>query len=84
MPASGPGGDFETYIGTGSGTLYRLDLGRIYYLGKSRAELLEEAKQKEGPLIHVPSGLPCRICGSELSTTSVFVDGEEIVEAYEL
>ena len=84
MFESGLGGDFETYVGAESGSVYRLDLGQVYYHGKTRDELLVEAREKEGILTYVPKELRCKICGTEFSPTSIPIDGEETVEAYEL
>lgn len=84
MFESGLGGDFETYVGVQSGSLYRLDLGRVHYQGKTRDELLAEAREKEGALTCIPKELRCKICGAEFSATSIPIDGEETVEAYEM
>jgi len=84
MFESGPGGDFETYVGATSGTLYRLDLGKVHYQKMSRDGLLEDALTKETRLIHIPKELRCKICGAVFSATNIPIDGEEIVDAYEL
>jgi hypothetical protein len=82
---SGPGGDFETYLGVNTGSLYRVDLGQVHYGGKSLLELLTSAFQREGGaenLLSVPSQLQCKICGKAISAANVAVDGEEIVTAF--
>ncbi len=84
MFESGLGGDFETYVGADSGTIYRLDLGQVHYGGKSRSELLTEAREKEGKLICVPKELRCKICRTEFSAAAMPIVGEDIVEAYEI
>lgn len=84
MFESGLGGDFETYIGAGSGSIYRLDLAKVHYEKKSRADLLSEVREKEGGLTCVPKELRCKICGTEFSAETIPIDGEEIVDAYEI
>lgn len=84
MFESGLGGDFETYVGRNSGSLYRLDLGQVHYQGKSRSDLLAEAIEAESELTLVPNELRCKICGAEFSATNIPIDGEETVEAYEI
>jgi len=84
MFESGPGGEFETYIGSQTGTIYRLDLSQIHYHGASRPDLLAEAMKREGNLICVPEEITCKICGTVFSATTIPVDGEEFVEAYEI
>ena len=84
MFESGPGGDFSTYIGGRTGTIYRVDLGKVYYLGASLAELLSPAVQREGRLTQVPDEIRCKLCAHVFSAASSAVDGEEVVDAYEL
>jgi len=84
MFESGMGGDFETYIGAASGTIYRLDLGKIHYQGKDRSVLLAQAINTEGHLICTSGEIRCKICGTKFTPTSIGVDGEEIVDAWEL
>ncbi len=56
MFESGLGGDFETYVGATSGTLYRLDLGKVHYQKMSREDILADALGKETRLIPIPQG----------------------------
>ena len=84
MFESGAGGDFATYVGAVSGSIYRLNLTKIHYLGISAASLLAASEKKEGRLTCVPEEIKCKICGRIFSERSVSVEGEEIVEAYEL
>ena len=84
MFESGLGGDFETYVGATSGTLYRLDLGKVHYQRMSREDLLADALEKEAQLILIPQNLRCKICGTVFSATNVPIDGEETVDAYEI
>jgi hypothetical protein len=84
MFESGPGGELETYIGNESGTIYRLDLGKINYLKQSRSDLLAEALEKEGQLTCMPNEIQCKICGTIFNAKYISVDGEEIIDAYEL
>ena len=67
MFESGAGGDFETYVGNTTGTLYRLDMTGVMYLGKTVAGLLEPAIDKEGGadnLRKIPEQIRCKSCGS--------------------
>lgn len=48
MFESGPGGDFSTYVGKRTGSLYRLDLGKVHYLNIPLEELLAPALRQEG------------------------------------
>ena len=84
MFESGLGGDFETYIGSKSGTIYRLDLGQIHYHGATRSDLLADAIEKEGNLICIPKEIKCKICGMVFTASTIPIDGEEMVEAYEI
>ena len=84
MFESGPGGDFETYVGAESGNIYRLDLGKVHYQGQSRADLLADAMKKEGSLLCIPKDLKCKICGTVFGATNIPIDGEEIVDAFEV
>ncbi len=84
MFESGVGGDFSTFVGAVTGTIYRLDLGKVHYQKIPEATLLAEAEKKEGKLSRMPEEITCKICGTVFSARSIPVDGEEIVEAYEL
>lgn len=84
MFESGPGGDFETYVGATSGALYRLDLRKVHYQKVSREDLLADALGKEKQLIPIPQELRCKICGIVFNATNVRIDGEETVDAYEI
>jgi hypothetical protein len=81
----GLGGDFSTYFGKQTGTFYRLDLGKVHYQGKSLSELLSEAVQLEGDLLKVPDEIKCKLCGNVLNpVSSIPIDGEEVLDAFEL
>ncbi|MFA5205459.1 MAG: hypothetical protein WC708_13775 [Lentisphaeria bacterium] len=84
MFESGLGGDFETYLGAQSGTIYRLDLAKVHYEKRTRPDLLADATKKEGRLIHVPEEIRCKICSTIFEPASMPIDGEEIVDAYEI
>jgi hypothetical protein len=84
MFESAPGGDFETYIGAQSGTIYRLDLGLVHYLHRSKTELLAEAIEKEGKIICIPKEIKCKICKTIFAPIRIGIDGEEFIDAYEL
>ena len=84
MFESGAGGDFATYVGEATGSIYRMDLAKIHYQGISAVDLLAAAQNKEGRLARVPEEIRCRTCGAIFSAQSIPVDGEEVIEAYEL
>jgi hypothetical protein len=84
MFESGPGGDFSTFIGAATGTIYRLDLGKVHYQKIPEVTLLAEAQKKEGRLSRMPEEIRCKICGTVFSARSIPVVGEEVIEAYEL
>jgi len=84
MFESGVGGDFSTFVGAATGTIYRLDLAKVHFQNISESSLLAEAEKKEGRLRRLPEEIRCKICGTEFSARSVPIDGEEFIEAYEL
>ena len=84
MFESGPGGDFLTYVGNRTGAVYRLDLRKVHYQRIPLAELLSPAMQREGSLAALPQEIRCKLCGHVFGATSIPIDAEEIVEAYEL
>ena len=84
MFESGMGGDFATYLGAATGSIYRLDLGKIYYQKISLESLLKPAEMKEGSLRRFPEEITCKICGTVFTAQSIGVDSEEIIDAYEL
>ena len=84
MIESGPGGDFSTYVGARTGAIYRLDLIKMHYSGISLDDLLAPAIQVEGKVYRVPAEIRCKICGTVFSAVTIPVDGEEIIDAYEL
>jgi hypothetical protein len=84
---SGPGGDFETYVGARTGALYRLDVAQISYLRRERSDLLAAAQVREGGaanLLRAPDDIRCRICRATLGATGYVGESEEVVEAYEI
>jgi hypothetical protein len=84
MFESGPGGDFSTYIGQRTGSIYRLDLGKIYYLKLKLETLILPAIEGEGNLIKIPEEIKCKICGTTYKAEQIMVGGEEHIEAFEL
>ena len=78
------GVDFETYIGANSGSFYRLDCSQIHYHGKSREELLTQAREKEGELSIVGEVVKCKLCQAEFQPPEVAVDHEETIEAFDI
>lgn len=87
MFESGPGGDFATYTGQATQGLYRVDLNKAHYAGKMLKEVLLPAIEREGKdelLREIPSQVKCKLCGHIFEPKSCGIDGEEIVDAYEL
>ena len=84
MFESGAGGDFATYVGAATGAVYRLDLAKVHYQKLSMTSLLAEAEKKEGRLSPVPDEIRCKVCGTVFAARSIPIDGEEVIEAYEL
>ena len=84
---SGPGGDFATYLGEKTGSLYCVSLGQIHYAGKSIESLLAPAIEREGSrdaLRQLPENVKCKICDNVFSARSMPIDREEIADAYVL
>jgi hypothetical protein len=84
---SGAGGDFGTYFGRITQSIYRLDMGQVHYLAKSETELLIPAIEREQGaenLLRVPEQLNCKYCGTPVATQNCLVDGEANISAYAL
>jgi hypothetical protein len=84
---SGPGGDFATYLGEKTGSLYCVSLGKINYAGKSIESLLAPAIEREGSrdaLRQLPEDVKCKICGNVFSAQSMPIDREDVASAYVL
>jgi hypothetical protein len=83
MFESGAGGEFGTYVGDKTGTLYRLDMSSVNYLGKSVEGLLAPAVAAEegtGNLRSIPEQVECKSCGSIFSAdTLTFGDDVAVV-----
>ena len=87
MFESGPGGDFSTYIGKKTNSVYRVNLGQIHYSGKPLEQLLLPAVEHEGGtknLTAIPDQIQCSICGTFFSAESSMFDGEEVIDAFDL
>jgi hypothetical protein len=84
MFESGPGGDFATYVGAATGSIYRLDMAKLHYQNIPLESLLKKAQEKEGKVSRVPEEIECKICGIVFSARWIPIDREELVEAYEL
>ena|ERR1700722_18764257 len=84
---SGVGGDFATFVGERSGSLYRLDLGKVHYQRTPLAILLAPAVEREGgsdALSRLPENILCKVCGNVYAGTSMSIGREDVVSAYEL
>lgn len=87
MFESGAGGDFKTYIGDFTGTIYRLDMGQVHYLNLSVEKLLKPAIEAEGGehwLRSIPNQVMCKACKSIFSANTVKLSGETKINAVEL
>jgi len=84
MFESGPGGDFATYLGVATGSIYRLDYAKVQYEGIPADRLLASIEQKEGKAMRVPEEIRCKICGHVFAARSVMIDSEEVIDAFEL
>lgn len=82
---SGGCGDFATFFGRTTQSVYRLDLGQIGYLGKSESDLLAPAiEQEQGAnnLLRVPEQLNCRFCGTPVAVKNYAIDSETTINAF--
>jgi len=84
MFESGPGGDFATYIGNRTGAIYRLDLGKVHYQKMKLDDLLFPAIEREDQLRRIPEEIQCKLCGNIFTASSISIESEEQIEAYEL
>ena len=87
MFESGSGGDFATYLGWKTNNYYRLDLGKITYLKQELNDLLAPAIATENGtenLSKIPDQIRCKICGSDFKATSIVVESDGTIEAFEL
>lgn len=84
---SGTGGDFATYFGDRTGSLYRLALGEIQYAGESIETLLAPAILREGgadALRLLPEQVKCKACGDTFAARSMLINREETLHVYQL
>jgi uncharacterized protein (DUF2225 family) len=87
MFESGAGGDFATYTGRSTLSVYRLNLAKVHYLGKVINELLAPAIEREGGvenLLSIPEQIKCKVCGTVFSAERCAIDAEEIIDAFDL
>lgn len=87
MFESGAGGDFSTYVGQKTNSIYRLDLGKIHYLGKTLDQLLLPAIEHEGGITNlsaIPEQIKCKVCCTIFSAESCMADDEKFIDAFEL
>ena len=84
MFESGSGGDFKTFIGESTKSIYRLNMEKIQYLKLLESDILKDAKNKEGELRITSQEIQCLICNSKFSASSILVSGEEVIEAYDI
>jgi hypothetical protein len=62
----------------------KYNLAKVRYQGATEVALLSLAKEREGSLQRIPQEIGCKICGSVFHPKSIAIDGEEMVEAYDL
>jgi len=87
MFESGMGGDFETYIGDSTKTIYRIDMHKVHYLNLSVEELLKQAIKAEGgthQIRNIPNQVACNNCKHIFYAAPISVSGETKVDAVEL
>ena len=81
MFESGPGGDFGTYFGDTTGTLYRLDWNSIHYKGKTLDGLLAPAVALEGGIVNlrsIPEQIKCNSCGHLFSSQRCHIEDDDV------
>jgi hypothetical protein len=84
MFESGLGGDFKTYIGKTTGTIYRLDMNKIHYLNIELSDLLSTAYKVEGELRSIPEQVECKVCHSIFKADVISTSGYIEVNAVQL
>lgn len=85
MFESGSGGDFETFIGDTTGSIYRLDMHKIHYMRFDESDLLAPALLREnGKIRKIPDEVNCNICKSINKPSPIVFDGDMEVDAIEL
>jgi len=87
MFESGLGGDFSTYMGQATQDVYRVNLGKAHYKDRTLKDVLSPAIAREGKvelLREIPSQVKCKLCGHIFEADRCAVDGEEMIDAYEL
>jgi hypothetical protein len=84
MFESGAGGEFQTYIGETSSTIYRIDMTKIYYLNFKLADLLAPAIEIENELRSIPEQVKCKICNSVFKASAIEYSENVTVNAVQL
>jgi hypothetical protein len=87
MFESGFGGDFSTYLGEATGSIYRVNMDLVHYGDKDLDEVLSWGIEHEGGkhnLRAVPGEIKCKICSNIYNAESVGLDKEGFAEVYEL
>ena len=87
MFESGARGDFRTYIGDKTGTLYRVDMYKAHYKNLTLEMMLLPAVNNESGvanLRNIPDQVKCKVCGSIFAATTITIDGEIEVNAIQL
>jgi len=87
MFESESGGDFETYVGDSTNTIYRVDMHKAHYLNLSIEELLKPAVEAEGGahnLRNIPGQVVCKSCNHIFYAAPISVSGDTKVNAVEL
>ena len=87
MFESGAGGEFDTYIGDTTNTIYRLDLSKVRYSEISVDTLLAPVislENGQNNLRAIPKNVICKACKSIFEATDIEFDKEVIVDAVQL
>jgi len=84
MFESGAGGDFKTYIGETTGTIYRLDMNKVHYLNFELSVLLSATNKLENEIRSIPEKVKCKVCHSIFKADVISTSGYLEVKAVEL
>jgi len=84
MFESGAGGDFKTYIGETTGTIYRLDMNKIHYLNFELSDLLSATDKLENEIRSIPEQVKCKVCNSTFKADVISTSGYLEVKAVQL
>ena len=76
MFESGAGGDFETYVGDTTESIYRMDMHKVHYMNLTIEELLKPAIKAEvetKKLRNIPDQVMCKVCKTIFKASPISV-----------